>query len=1020
MQEVLRTRAAFSATWKCCPALLEHTARCENMTSGEYCSQLQLLFWGGTPENQLLQDAFSLQVRVLYGDKADEAPHDDRCCLRLQHQHFTLHSLSKGSSWRVLATIIRRREAQIEAAAQRFASRRSRPQTSVQDCVSEPAVTPSTPSSRHSARGGYLPPCYGHYTNCPQELNTPYTPRPVPNVRPLFFVPEMTVTDWAHELAELMLSFATLLGELIAQPVYPEAADGGVTYLAQDQTHRTTGVTFLSATPDRRLRVAIFDLLVRAAHALDLVLLHLALSDDAKLQEDAAHLLYPLVPFHTGWFTRITCRYAVVIDRHVGDVYVLFKRNEAQGLLRGGYSPRSRELIYRFFPQMIDMLEQQEREMEEDAQRALAQMTPPHSQRILTIPFPRDPEWEPPHAAAVQTAAEILMQLTSRRLTILREQAGVVFYDTGPPFQAAAVTTWHLPADHRVREVLMYALTRGARALRLSMATFNLRRQQIRRGAATRVSDFNTSWMTTCNGAYAVILTAALDDLVVFYREPLHLALRGGSLLAAADNPSYLNGKPAQFTLFEKESYTPRKWQEQRASMHAPELLRQVLQKCAMFLDSACPTHARCTYFATRTTFLHKAVATGWSGCNKKFAWVSPCCQCFFQLGMWTTDYTDRLASSGICPIGNDATLSPHLTPQEWLDKRSDAQHRRNLPSQKVHPIGHLIDMFCRCPLAVILYCLPCVAHVGSNIGANISPWRGGVTDLDVDFAAEEAPPPEDPADAVIKVDDATEPAATMQKDEPEPIDSLPVQDVKLTTERDGHAPAAPSPAETTPAVVLPAAKVEEQYDPVRRAKILAGRLHLGMELDDRRVLPPGDATKTFTVLWGEVVGGVRKETEALWQSIANFNATQELLWHGCWHLDFIPKDQAADEAYNLNKALWKQGHDWDHTQETISRCRAKMRHLTDMLNPAWQDLKTQIAKNKPKQRAAWDAILKAAALPTREDYEKKANQKLQQIRQKEAGQPAQSGSSNDHLKVAAKPVQPEPKKAASRAERPS
>eukprot|EP00971_Amphidinium_carterae_P133714 2648656-Amphidinium_carterae.1 len=392
-----------------------------------------------------------------------------------------------------------------------------------------------------------------------------------------------------------MLSFASLLGELIAKIVLPVPATGGAIYTAYGQSQRATGMTYLRATNDSRLRVAIFDLIVRAAHALDFELMHLVLSDPAKTREEARPRLYPPEAFHTGWMTQVTCRYAVIIDNHVGDLYVLFSKHETRGLLRGGYTPRSREIVFRFI-----------REIEAEAQMQPTQATPPHSLRILTIPYPRDPHWEPPHAVAVQTTAEILMQLTSRRSVILREQAGVNFYDTGPPFQAPAVTIWHLPVDNRVREVLMFALARGARALRLSMVTFSLRRQQIRRGIATRLSDFNTRWMTTCNGAYAIIISAARDDLVVFYREPLHQAIRGGSYMVTAGSPRKLTSHRSPWQrkpLAEaKASCTPRKRRELRPIEPVDALMPPELQKCSLIV------HERTHHWVVRTPFAPERV----------------------------------------------------------------------------------------------------------------------------------------------------------------------------------------------------------------------------------------------------------------------------------------------------------------------------------------------------------------------------------------------------------------------------
>eukprot|EP00971_Amphidinium_carterae_P207734 4121815-Amphidinium_carterae.3 len=170
--------------------------------------------------------------------------------------------------------------------------------------------------------------------------------------------------------------------------------------------------------------------------------------------------------------------------------------------------------------------------------------------------------------------------------------------------------------------------------------------------------------------------------------------------------------------------------------------------------------------------------------------------------------------------------------------------------------------------------------------------------------------------------------------------------------------------------------------DPARRACILSGRLHLGMEIDDSRMLPQGGPTKEFTIKLGERVGSVRKQATALWETISHFGSLRSLLWHGSWHLEFLPPAQTEQEQKNLCHILWKKGgHDWNAAMSTINRCRRKMLALTDELDPVWQDLKTQVAKNRPRQRKAWDTILKASALPTRAEYEAGEAERLKQLK---------------------------------------
>eukprot|EP00971_Amphidinium_carterae_P047149 928472-Amphidinium_carterae.1 len=77
------------------------------------------------------------------------------------------------------------------------------------------------------------------------------------------------------------------------------------------------------------------------------------------------------------------------------------------------------------------------------------------------------------------------------------------------------------------------------------------------------------------------------------------------------------------------------------------------------------------------------------------------------------------------------------------------------------------------------------------------------------------------------------------------------------------------------------------------------------------------------------------------------FNPHKSLLWHGSWHLGFIPNANVEHETLNLTRALSKQGHDWTHTRSTISRCCRGMRDLTAALNPPWQELRELVSKNK-------------------------------------------------------------------------
>eukprot|EP00971_Amphidinium_carterae_P318391 6328373-Amphidinium_carterae.1 len=169
-----------------------------------------------------------------------------------------------------------------------------------------------------------------------------------------------------------------------------------------------------------------------------------------------------------------------------------------------------------------------------------------------------------------------------------------------------------------------------------------------------------------------------------------------------------------------------------------------------------------------------------------------------------------------------------------------------------------------------------------------------------------------------------------------------------------------------------------DHYDPVTRARVLSGRLHLGMELDDSNTLPRGQITKEYTVTWGLTVGTTRQEAEKLWAGLKPFSSMSDLLWHGCWHLDFLPNAQAPVEEHNLACAVWKKGYEWDKVIAAIKHCRREFRSMMDMLHEPWIALRQLVAKNKCAQRKAWDALLKASFLPTREEYERTSAKRLQ------------------------------------------
>eukprot|EP00971_Amphidinium_carterae_P197665 3923014-Amphidinium_carterae.1 len=409
-------------------------------------------------------------------------------------------------------------------------------------------------------------------------------------------------------------------------------------------------------------------------------------------------------------------------------------------------------------------------------------------------------------------------------------------------------------------------------------------------------------------------------------------------------------------------------------------------------------------------------------------------CSCFMcQATRASEKVRTRCAGSGCGDqsCSNDPTSAPH----GWRAHRSCSQHNasgtgRTNPSTQgacAHDPprwwknGHVMESvpdttLCSCQLVYTMLgfrssTCTTVAFTGSTSLDTCNRSRGGMqhdADYDVEEAvtAQKEEPTELEEPTNVTTDAPTDGATGMQVDEGNPLDE--------------EAPAAVNPAEqevraaqpgetddVATHVVLqePVAVQQEQapYDPEKRALELSGRLHLGMELDDARVLPRGEPTKQFTIEWGVAVGTVRKAAEALWASLECYAKSRSFLWNASWHLDFLPTAQAAVEAKNVLYALWKQdGQDWDRTRETIGRCRDEFVRLTTLLDPVWQALRVLVAKNRIKQRLAWETLLKASYLPTKEDYDKmdKDDWWMMKWNTQDWGQPkpkdANAGSSGD------------------------
>eukprot|EP00971_Amphidinium_carterae_P031113 612327-Amphidinium_carterae.4 len=507
---------------------------------------------------------------------------------------------------------------------------------------------------------------------------------------------------------------------------------------------------------------------------------------------------------------------------------------------------------------------------------------------LYTIPYPREHSWLEAHTAAITMAAEILVRVAGRAFVSVRERRGICYYDGGPFSPSSRVYFWTMSVDVRQREVFLYMLTRGARALRLSMLQFDLRRRRLQRGVVSYTSDLATGWMSRAVGVHAIIMAPTRDDMLVLFNEGCPFpAIRGGQ--------------------------------------HDP----------------------------------------------------SSCWEVYLGLAV-----TQRLRLEIERMHGMSSIWSPaQQVPCPWC-----------VPA---HSDPSLVPLYCPCCMTALcaLMTLCDIALFGPSSYLPCS-CRGGMIDIDADYDVEEVVaskseeellaskpeivgdgvrPPVDVADVPV---DAPAGAAPTHPDEGEAARTpaaLNMQNI---------APGQTEPVVKTetnsPSAPPQAVREADQYNPERRAVVLSGRLHLGMEIDDSGVLPRGSTTAEYTVRWGEEVGNARKAAEYLWSELKPFRSFSGLLWHGCWHLDFLPKDQAPTEQYNLTYALWQQQFDWDQVAAAILHCRQEFRRVLDILDAPWQDLKQFLPKtNKVKQRRAWDALLKASALPTREDYERREAERL-------------------------------------------
>eukprot|EP00971_Amphidinium_carterae_P035408 697142-Amphidinium_carterae.1 len=577
---------------------------------------------------------------------------------------------------------------------------------------------------------------------------------------------------------------------------------------------------------------------------------------------------------------------------------------------------------------------------------------PPPPPPLFTVPYPRDPEWRQPHADATELARRILTHVAGRALISSREINGLGYFDAGDFFPTTHTAVWLIPQDVRVREILLYTLGRGARRFRLSLLQFNMRRRVIQRGIVTYTTDFSTGWMAQASGAFAIILAPSFDDALVLYNERAwFLPLRGGT-----------------YHRYHVHFFSP-----QGGTMACPSLG-----------DSCRPPICECRLCST----------------------YAVSCTCVTQVPAANPCLSERMDPT----LGGKIPVWSHAQLADWTRLHASVLCCMLLCS--LAALCHSCALIIAC---VVDHCV--VDHVGPDAAPGGA--RGGMIELEVDFDNEEAGnlmPDVDaqpPKAEIVDEDRSTSAAEHIVQSSPAegiindalPQQPDPPQQIVQTKDETALQSMQPLPP--------PSKGAEDNYDPETRARVLSGRLHLGMELEDCNTLPRGQVTKDYTITWGERIGTTRKRAELLWKELSPFSTIAGLLWHGSWHLDFLPGAQAPVEEYNLAVAVWKQGYDWGKIVAAIKHCRQEFRQLTELLHDPWMELRQQVAKNKNAQRKAWDVLLKASFLPTREEYERKEAKRLQMLKQT-AEEKAKANHPDD---AAAKPTHRESSSSAAQAE---
>eukprot|EP00971_Amphidinium_carterae_P337613 6474508-Amphidinium_carterae.1 len=152
-----------------------------------------------------------------------------------------------------------------------------------------------------------------------------------------------------------------------------------------------------------------------------------------------------------------------------------------------------------------------------------------------------------------------------------------------------------------------------------------------------------------------------------------------------------------------------------------------------------------------------------------------------------------------------------------------------------------------------------------------------------------------------------------------------------------------------------------------RRADQLSGTLHLGLHLVKviKKGVSVADVAKNIAV----EVGAYRREVAKSRADLVSCLKTHEgKAWVALWHMCFGARheyEEKIDKYMKENRGIIK-GNPYD-VKDTLVATLNKMGEVNSRLWEAWCTVRRNAPCAKPRQRDAWDALLRTVGLPDRE-----------------------------------------------------